>query len=81
MESNHVRLITGIIIFSVVNGEISIANYPTMVILNTNKGDRINFSVIYIHVPNKAFLVPDSCRAWNFIFTDNVHILCLPCNV
>ena len=53
-----------IIIFSVVNGEISIANYPTMVILNTNKGDRINFSVIYIHVPNKAFLVPDSCRAW-----------------
>ena len=30
------------------------------VILNTNKGGKINFSVSY--GPNKAFLVSDSCR-------------------
>ena len=32
------------------------------VILSTNKGGQINFSVLG-HGPNKAFLVPDSSRA------------------
>ena len=31
-------------------------------ILNSKKGGQINFSVM-CHGPNKAFLVPDSCRA------------------
>jgi hypothetical protein len=34
------------------------------VILNTNKGGQINFSQVLVsYGPNKAFLVPDSCKA------------------
>jgi hypothetical protein len=38
--------------------------YCNCVILNTNKGGQINFSQVLVsYGPNKAFLVPDSCKA------------------
>ena len=36
--------------------------YCNCVILSTNKGGQINFSQVS-YGPNKAFLVPDSCKA------------------
>ena len=32
------------------------------VILSTNKGGQIIF-IVFSHLPNKVFLLPDSCRA------------------